>query len=155
MGTEIERKFLVASDGWGPADDGALQRQGYIAITSQGNMRVRLEGDEATLTLKSNQKGLTRKEFTYVIPFEEGEQILDSLCPFVVEKTRYKREFGGHLWEIDVFHGANDGLICAEVELESEEQHVALPAWVGEEVSHDVRYRVAYLAEHPFDGWAP
>ena len=58
MGTEIERKFLVANDGWGPADDGALQRQGYIAITSQGNMRVRLEGDEATLTLKSSQKGL-------------------------------------------------------------------------------------------------
>jgi CYTH domain-containing protein len=155
MGTEIERKFLVADDGWGPADDGALQRQGYIAITNQGNMRVRLEGDEATLTLKSSQKGLTRKEFTYVIPFEEGEQILESLCAFVVEKTRYKREFGGHLWEIDVFHGANDGLICAEVELESEEQHVALPAWVGEEVSHDVRYRVAYLAEHPFDGWSP
>ena len=84
MGTEIERKFLVANDDWGPADDGSLQRQGYIAITSQGNMRVRLEGDEATLTLKSNQKGLTRKEFTYVIPFEEGEQILESLCAFVV-----------------------------------------------------------------------
>ena len=105
--------------------------------------------------MKSKQKGLHRAEYEYEIPLDEGEEILDTLCGFVVEKTRYKRDVGGHVWEIDVFHGENDGLVTAEVELESEDEAFELPDWAGEEVSLDKRYRVAYLSEHPWRKWGP
>jgi len=153
MGTEIERKFLVIDDSWGPADDGSRQRQGYLAITDRGNVRVRIEHGVATLTLKGLQRGLTRDEFEYRVPLEDGERILETLCLWVAEKTRYKRRFGGHTWEIDVFHGENDGLVTAEVELGSEDEEVVLPPWVGEDVSHDRRYRVAWLSRHPWREW--
>ena len=153
MSREIERKFLVADDGWGPADDGSLQRQGYLAITETGTVRVRIEGGCAVLNLKSAQKGLTRAEYEYEIPLADGEEILATLCGFVVEKTRYRRTHAGHLWEVDVFHGENEGLVVAEVEIESEETEVRLPPWVGEEVSLDERYRVAYLSRHPYRAW--
>ncbi|MEM8883524.1 MAG: CYTH domain-containing protein [Planctomycetota bacterium] len=152
MGSEIERKFLVANEEWGPADDGNLQRQGYIAITEGGAVRVRVENGVAILNIKSKQVGLTRKEFEYEIPLADAEQLFE-LCGLVVEKTRYKRTYAGKVWEIDVFHGENDGLVAAEVEMESETETVELPPWVGEEVSHDVRYRVAYLSEHPWKSW--
>ena len=153
MGKEIERKYLVEGDAWGPAGDGSLQRQGYFAITERGTARVRIEGGRAILGLKSAQKGLTRAEFEYEIPLDEGEEILRTLCGLVVEKTRYKRTHGGKVWEIDVFHGENDGLVTAEVELEREDEEVDLPPWAGEDVSHDHRYRVAHLAQHPWGGW--
>lgn len=153
MGREIERKFLVEDEGWGPAGDGSLQRQGYLAITERGNIRVRIEGGAATLTLKGLQEGLTRDEFEYAIPLEEGERILQVLGLWVAEKTRYRRRHAGHLWEIDVFHGENDGLVTAEVELGSEDEEVDLPPWIGREVSHDTRYRVAHLSRHPWRTW--
>ncbi|MDH3591087.1 MAG: CYTH domain-containing protein [Planctomycetota bacterium] len=153
MGVEIERKFLVQDDGWGPAGDGRLQHQGYLAITDRGTMRVRIEAGKAILNLKSAQQGLTRAEFEYEIPLADGERILERLCGLVVEKTRYKREHAGHVWDVDVFHGANEGLVVAEVELADENEAVELPAWVGQEVSHDVRYRVAHLSQHPFSEW--
>ena len=153
MGSEIERKFLVAGDGWGPAADGRRQRQGYLAITDRGNVRVRVEEDVATLTIKGLQKGLTRDEFEYGIPLPDAERILERLCGLVIEKTRYRREFGGRTWEVDVFHGRNAGLVTAEVELESEDADVELPPWVGADVSHDTRYRVAHLSGSPYRDW--
>jgi len=153
MGKEIERKFLVANDGWGPGDDGRRQRQGYLTVKAPV-VRVRIEEDSATLTIKSAQVGLTRAEYEYAIPLEDAEEMLRTLCPFAVEKTRYLRRVGGHTWEVDVFHGANDGLVVAEVELESEDEVVELPGWLGEDVSHDVRYRVSYLSQHPHRSWA-
>jgi adenylate cyclase len=153
MGSEIERKFLVTNDRWGPGGDGKLQRQGYLAITDRGTVRVRIEAGRAVLNIKSRQQGLTRDEFEYEVPLADGEAILATLCGFVVEKTRYLREHAGRTWEVDVFHGENDGLVTAEVELDREDEPVALPDWIGAEVSHDVRYRVAYLSEHPWRTW--
>lgn len=153
MGTEIERKFLARAEGWSPGDDGVLQRQGYIAILDRGNVRVRVAGGQAWLTVKGRSSNLTQAEFEYPVPVGDAEEMLATLCGFVVEKTRYRREFAGRTWEIDVFHGENEGLVTAEVELESEDDEVELPPWVGAEVSHDMRYRVAYLSEHPYRSW--
>ena len=114
---------------------------------------MRVEGGRAILGIKSAQKGLTRREYEYEIPLEEGEEILDSICGLVVEKTRYKIEHAGHIWEVDVFHGANEGLMTAEVELEREDEQVELPGWVGDDVSHDTRYRVARLSESSWTTW--
>ncbi len=154
MGVEIERKFLIDDDSWGPADDGQLQQQGYLSITDRGTVRVRVEAGTAMLNLKSSQTGLTRAEFEYEIPLADGNRILETLCGWVVEKTRYKREFEGLTWDVDVFHGENDGLITAEVELETEGDAVTLPPWVGLEVSHDERYRVSTLSQFPYCEWS-
>ena len=154
MGKEIERKYLVLGNGWGPGDDrGVRQRQGYLAVNERGTVRVRVEGGRAVLTLKGAQRGLTRAEYEYEIPLEEGEAILAELCGFVVEKTRHRRDFAGRTWEVDVFHGENEGLVVAEVELESEDDAVEAPTWVGAEVSHDPRYRVSHLSKHPYRDW--
>lgn len=158
MGIEIERKFLVKNDDWRTAEDGTpLQgirfRQGYLA---EGNatVRVRCEGEEGRLTIKSNTQGVSRLEFEYAIPIADAEQLLDKLCKKpLIEKTRYVRHEHGMCWEIDVFDGENDGLIVAEVELSSEEQAFRLPAWVGAEVSADGRYYNVNLVKHPYREW--
>ncbi|MCK6461688.1 MAG: CYTH domain-containing protein [Planctomycetes bacterium] len=151
MANEIERKFLVRGDTWRPGPEGILQRQGYLSVEDP-TVRVRIEGPRATLTVKGAQKGLTRPEFEYGIPLADAEEML-LLCAFAVEKTRYVREFGGRRWEIDVFHGANEGLVIAELELAREDESFALPLWLGAEVSRDPRYRVSSLARNPFGKW--
>jgi CYTH domain-containing protein len=151
MASEIERKFLVRGDGWRPGPEGVLQRQGYLSVEDP-TVRVRIEGPRATLTVKGAQKGLARPEFEYEIPVADAEEML-GLCPFAVEKTRHVREFGGRRWEVDVFHGANEGLVIAEIELEREDESFALPLWLGAEVSRDPRYRVSSLARNPFRKW--
>jgi CYTH domain-containing protein len=152
MSSEIERKFLVRGDGWRPGPPGVLQRQGYLSAEDP-TVRVRIEGDRATLTVKGAQRGLARAEFEYGIPLADARELLD-LCGALVEKTRHLREFGGRRWEVDVFHGPNEGLIIAEVELSREDEEVALPPWVGAEVSHDPRYRVASLSRRPYREWS-
>ncbi len=153
MGREVERKFLVEGSGWGPGKDGVLQRQGYLAVTERGTVRVRIEGGRATMTVKGPQAGITRAEYEYKIPLADAEEMLATLCTVVLEKTRHARRHGSHLWEIDVFHGENEGLVTAEVELEREDELFDLPRWAGRDVSHDPRYRAAYLASHPFRTW--
>jgi CYTH domain-containing protein len=152
MGVEIERKFIVNGDGWKDGPDGHLQRQGYLAVTPTHTVRVRIEKGRARLNVKSAQTGLTRAEFDYDVPLGDAEQLMD-LCDPVIEKTRYLREFAGRTWEVDVFHGRNDGMVVAEVEIDDEDAQVELPPWVGAEVSHDMRFRVAYLVAHPYDEW--
>ena len=154
MGSEIERKFLVRGELPIADVSGSLQRQGYLAIHERGTVRMRIEKGRAILGIKSAQKGLTRREYEYEVPMADGEEMLAELCGIVVEKTRYKIEHAGDTWDVDVFHGANEGLVAAEVELESEEEEVELPPWVGDEVSHDVRYRVAYLSQHAWPEWS-
>lgn len=151
MASEIERKFLVRGDGWQPGPPGVLQRQGYLSVEDP-TVRVRIEGERATLTVKGAQSGLTRPEFEYGIPLADAEEML-RLCSFAVEKTRHAREFGRHLWVVDVFHGANEGLVIAEIELAREDESFALPLWIGAEVSRDPRYRVSSLARNPFRKW--
>ena len=155
MGIEIERKFLVANESWRElANEGTLYRQGYLIGAKQASVRVRIEGEQAFLNIKSMTLGVTRQEYQYSIPLDEAIQLLDTLCEKpLIEKTRYKLHYAGQEWEIDVFAGENAGLIVAEVELESEQQHIDLPPWVGVEVSTDPRYYNVNLVKHPYTTW--
>ena len=155
MGIEIERKFLVGSDQWrAAAGPGTRYRQGYLYAQADGAVRVRVAGDEAWLTVKGATRGIERLEFEYVIPRADAEAMLEHLCRRpLIEKTRYVVPHGGRRWEVDVFEGANAGLVVAEVELPSADAAVDLPAWVGREVSDDPRYYNANLARHPYREW--
>lgn len=153
MGTEIERKFLVCGDGWRKIAVGMRYRQGYIP-TEGCSVRVRTAGEKAFLSLKIWETPQSRTEFEYAIPMADAEEMLARLCTAGrIEKTRYRVISGGRAWEIDVFEGDNAGLIVAEVELESEDQAVELPEWIGDEVTQDPRYLNTHLAVHPFCTW--
>lgn len=154
MGREIERKFLVYGTAWKHGVDGKLVRQGYLSMDQERTMRVRAVADRGWLTIKGLMRGVTRVEHEYEIPLADAVQLLDTLCHQpVVEKTRYEIRYGGHLWEVDEFHGANEGLVVAEVELGSEDETFEQPPWLGDEVSHDPRYFNANLVRHPFKIW--
>lgn len=155
MGVEIERKFLVIKDKWElqAGKQGTLYRQAYVFTSPEKVLRVRLEGEQAKLTLKAAVSDRTRLEYEYDIPREEAEEMMDKLCDTEVRKIRYKINFEGKLWEIDVFEGDNEGLIVAEIELESEEEDFEYPAWLGTEVTEDQRYYNAALAKLPFNQW--
>lgn len=153
MGKEIERKFLVTADTWRALAPGTLYRQGYLSSAKERVVRVRTMGPRAALTIKGISVGATRLEFEYDIPFGEAEELLQLCEQPLVEKTRYKVSLGNLVWEIDEFHGVNEGLIVAECELESEDQAIDKPDWVGEEVTSDSRYYNSNLIAHPFTTW--
>lgn len=155
MATEIERKFLVVDERWRAQARGWRRIvQGYLANTERGSIRVRLEGDRASLNIKSMTLGVTRSEFDYPIPLDEAEIILQTLCMKpLIEKTRHEVDHEGHLWEIDEFHGDNAGLVVAEIELRDKLEPFAKPAWLGAEVSDDPRYYNVCLVERPFRSW--
>ena len=154
MGTEIERKFLVKDDTWREGAQGVRCRQGYMAGGPPVAVRVRIMGGVATLNIKKATVDITRDEFEYTIPLEDAEALLAGLCKgYPIEKTRYKVSFEGMLWEIDVFEGANEGLVVAEVELDDVDQYFDKPPWAGEEVSHDPRYLNTQLSRWPFAEW--
>lgn len=154
MGTEIERKFLVMSEGWRELATTTTFRQGYLSTVKERTVRVRTAGEVGTLTVKGLTVGATRTEFDYEIPVEDAHVMLDELCERpIIEKARHVVEVDGIRWEIDEFFGANQGLIVAEVELQREDQVFAKPAWLGEEVTDDPRYFNANLIAHPFNTW--
>jgi adenylate cyclase len=155
MGIEIERKYLVASDRWREqADAGTAFRQGYLVGSEHASVRVRIEGDQANLNIKSATLGVYRQEYEYPIPLADAERMLDTLCEKpLIEKVRYHVRFEGYTWEVDVFEGDNEGLVVAEVELSSEDEQPPLPPWAGEEVSHDPRYYNVCLVKHPYKQW--
>lgn len=157
MGIEIERKFLVKHDGWrGAVTRSARYRQGYLdtGTGSACSVRVRIEGEEARLNIKSAVLGTTRTEFDFPVPIEDANAILEQLCvrPFI-DKVRYFVGHGGHTWEIDVFEGDNTGLVMAEIELDDANAEFPRPDWIGEEVSHDPRYYNVNLVTHPYKDW--
>ncbi|MEO7100556.1 MAG: CYTH domain-containing protein [Luteolibacter sp.] len=154
MAAEIERKFLVVNDSWRDGSPGVRIAQGYLSQDPDRTVRVRLAGENAWITIKGRTQGITRAEFEYAIPPEEARDLLGLCLPSVIDKTRHEVRHGGHVWEIDVFHGENEGLIVAEVELSDEEESPEIPGWVGEEVSSDVRYFNSALARNPFVHWA-
>jgi len=154
MGIEIERKFLVVGGGWkAVAEDGLACRQGYLDSGQGSTVRVRVIGEQAFLTIKGATVGITRSEFEYEIPVLDAIEILALCGGAVVEKCRYFITHAGNVWELDVFEGANAGLVMAEIELETEEQSFEQPDWVGSEVSADPHYRNGHLARHPFAMW--
>lgn len=154
MGIEIERKFLVSDDSWRKNAMGILFRQGYLSAETDRTVRVRLEGDIGKLTIKGKTAGISRSEYEYEIPRQEAAEMLDMLClKPLIEKTRYRIEHAGLIWEVDEFYGANEGLILAEVELDSEDAKIALPDWIGQEVSGNPRYYNSNLVKDPFTEW--
>lgn len=155
MPVEIERKFLVEVDAWRAA---ARRReryaQGYVAGSALCSVRVRVGGDRAWLGLKGRLSGVTRLEYEYEIPVSEAREILDRLCAEGrVEKWRYWVPHAGHEWEVDEFLGDNAGLVVAEIELGSEDEAFARPAWLGPEVTQDPRYLNTSLARRPWQSW--
>ncbi|WP_211864455.1 CYTH domain-containing protein [Neoroseomonas soli] len=141
--TEIERKFLVAHDGWkaGVVSNCRI-RDGLVAVFGGGGkVRVRIAGEEATIALKGPRDGLARAEFEFPVPVAEAEAMLAAFCHGpIVEKTRHLVPHDGLTWEVDVYHGLLAGTVYAEVELAAETQHVTLPGWVGQEVTGDPRH---------------
>ena len=152
MGVEIERKFTVRAD-FCPQVAGTEMAQGYLSRDPQRTVRVRLAGGRGYLTVKGETRGMVRAEYEYEIPPSDARAMLALCDPPLVEKTRYVMDAAGRRWEVDVFHGANDGLVVAEVELPSETAEVTLPAWVEREVTGEKRYYNSSLIVHPYHSW--
>ena len=162
MGIEIERKFLVAGDGWRTAAHKVVpMAQGYLndlAIVDGGAMnasvRVRIEGEAAFLNIKSREPGPSRQEFDYAIPIADARALLKLCVGGLVDKRRHHVEFEGHLWEIDEFLGDNAGLVVAEIELAGVDEAFARPDWLGAEATHAHRYYNLALASRPYSQWS-
>ncbi len=152
MPVEIERKFLVLGEDW-KTDDGVRFIQGYLNHDRERTVRVRIAGTRAFLTIKGINDGAARAEFEYEIPVHDAEQLLRLCEGPLIEKTRHTVACAGMTWEVDEFHGANEGLVVAEVELETTEQTFFGPAWIGPEVTADARYFNSNLAMRPYSSW--
>ncbi len=152
MGKEIERKFLVKEGAWRNVK-GTRYLQGYLNSAKERNVRVRTMEDKAYLTIKGIAIGASRMEFEYEIPLQDADELLEICEKPLIEKTRYKIQEGGFVWEVDVFFRENQGLIVAEVELESEDQEFPKPDWVREEVTGDPRYFNSNLIKNPYTNW--
>jgi adenylate cyclase len=155
MAIEIERKFRVVDDSWRrQIRSSTLLRQGYLANTMRASVRVRLAADAGWLSVKAMTPGFARAEYEVAIPGDDANEMLDSLCEgALVEKWRHIVIHEGHEWEIDEFLGENAGLIVAELELDSQDEPFARPAWLGEEVTHDEHYYNFRLSQHPWRHW--
>lgn len=155
MATEIERKFTVINEDWRElVSHSKIYRQGYMSNNEQASVRVRIEDESANLNIKSATLGIERMEYEYDIPKHEAEEMLEHLCAKpLIEKTRHFVTYEGKIWEVDVFEGDNQGLVVAEVELNDANEPIALPSWVGEDVSHDKRYYNVCLVTHPYKDW--
>lgn len=155
MATEIERKFLVIGDF--SRDSYRAERivQGYICSQPGRTVRIRIRGEEGFLTIKgpSTDDGLSRYEFERPLPLADAEALFKLCEPGAIEKVRHLVRVGGHVWEVDVFEGANRGLVLAEIELASADESFEKPAWAGEEVTGDRRYYNSMLTKHPYTEW--
>lgn len=155
MAQEIERKFLVAGDFKSRAHASERITQGYLSSVPSRTVRVRVKGDKAYLTIKGigSQSGMSRYEWEKEIPVGEAQELLDLCEPGVIDKVRYLVKSGLHTFEVDEFHGDNEGLIVAEIELQSENELFEQPLWLGNEVTGDERYYNAMLSKHPYKEW--
>ena len=161
MGIEIERKFLVVGNGWRDVSHHVVpMAQGYLndlhAVDTGAmntSVRVRIEGEQARLNIKSRELGASRQEFDYLIPMDDARALLALCVGGKIDKRRHLVQHAGHLWEIDEFLGVNAGLIVAEIELGSEEESFEQPTWLGAEATHAVRYYNLALASRPYSQW--
>ncbi|MCG2583087.1 CYTH domain-containing protein [Massilia sp. TS11] len=153
MGVEIERKFLVRGAAWRQLGQPVRMVQGYLSSHKGRVVRVRIEGDQARLTIKGASHGATRGEWEYPIPVAEAEELLAICEQPLIDKTRTRIAQGRHVWEVDEFFGANAGLVVAEIELASEDEAFDKPDWVGTEVTGEARYANASLIHHPYSTW--
>lgn len=155
-GLEIERKFLVRGDDYKRQAYGSSRIcQGYICSGHGRTVRVRIRGDRGYLTIKgpSNKDGISRYEFEKEITLDEAGHLMALCEPGRIDKTRYLVKSGEHTFEVDEFYGENEGLVIAEVELQSEDEPFVKPDFIGREVTGDRRYYNAHLTKHPFCEW--
>ncbi|MBF0412038.1 MAG: CYTH domain-containing protein [Desulfamplus sp.] len=162
MGIEIERKFLVTDNSWLTSDIKYVQiKQGYLKNSSESSVRIRVAGEKGFITvkgkigslLKNKNSTIMRLEFEYEIPVKDALEMLKLCENPLIEKVRYQVYFMDFEWCIDLFEGDNQGLVVAEIELESEEQKFETPHWAGEDVSDDPRYLNSNLITNPFKKW--
>lgn len=156
MAIEIERKFEVLGELWRQEVSRTIEmRQGYLGTEGgRASVRVRIQGDQARLNIKAAVVGATRAEYDYPIPLADGQEILDALSVGGLHKRRHLIERDGVVWEVDEFLGDNAGLVVAEVELDSADQALVRPSWLGRELTDDRRYYNHYLALHPYRTWS-
>ncbi|HBT96463.1 MAG TPA: adenylate cyclase [Desulfobulbaceae bacterium] len=154
MGVEIEKKFLLANDGWRGLDAGRMYRQGYLNSEKGRTVRVRSAGERGYLTIKGPAVAGVRSEYEYEIPLADAVEILESLClrP-LIEKRRHRIAFKGFIWEVDEFFADNAGLVVAEIELPAPDTSFEKPFWIGQEVTGDPRYTNAALSRQPYCLW--
>lgn len=155
MGREIERKFLVRGEYKSQAYASSRIVQGYICSARGRTVRVRIRDTKGYLTIKgaSDAAGMSRYEWEREIPLAEAEELMKLCEPGVIDKTRYLVRSGRHVFEVDEFYGDNQGLVVAEVELTSETEPFEKPAFIGREVTGDVRYYNSQLMKHPYAEW--
>jgi CYTH domain-containing protein len=155
MSLEIERKFLVSGEFRNLAATASNIFQGYISCSPGRTVRVRIRDDRGYLTIKgkSGESGISRYEWEKEIPVNEARELLLLCEPGIIDKTRYIVYSGNHIIEVDEFHGSNEGLIMAEVELSHENEIFEKPSWLGEEVTGDPRYYNASLSVKPYNAW--
>ena len=152
---EIERKFLVSDSNFKELAHHSYEiRQAYLQKDPAKSVRVRISDNQAWLTIKgiSDKQGLVRNEWEYVIPVSDAQELID-LCERAIEKTRYEVKYQTQLFEVDVFHGQNDGLIVAEIELQNESDQVKKPDWLGKEITGKTKYYNLALLDFPYEKW--
>ncbi|MEZ4787920.1 MAG: CYTH domain-containing protein [Flavobacterium haoranii] len=151
---EIERKFLVNNNSF--LDDFSRSNrivQGYLSSHPERTVRVRIKGENGYLTIKGKSEGFSRYEWEKEIAIEEAEKLLQLCETGVIDKIRYDVIVGTHIFEVDVFYGENEGLVLAEIELQTEDETFEKPNWLGEEVTEDIKYYNSYLSKNPFKTW--
>lgn len=154
MGVEIEHKYLVKEGAWSPYTQGTLIRQGYLTTDKERTVRIRIHGEKGFVTIKGVTVGDSRAEYEYEIPLTDASQMLDNLClKPLIEKTRYEEVHHDRFWEIDVFHGDNEGLIVAEIELTGSQDHYQIPSWCSVNVTTDFRFANSSLLRNPYKNW--
>ena len=152
---EIEKKFLVKTIPENDIQYSHHIKQGYIVSDKDKVIRIRQKGDDYFITIKGNKVGISRFEFEYPIPKPDAKELFKHFCKKgLIEKTRHYVGHEGHTWEIDVFHGDNEGLVVAEIELESENQDFSIPKWAGDEVTYQEKYYNMNLMKNPFKDWS-
>jgi CYTH domain-containing protein len=155
MGREIERKFLVVGGYAHLATQAERVVQGFLSSVPERTVRVRLMGAHGFLTVKGrgDAHGISRFEWEMEIPAADAQALLALCEPGVIEKTRHRIPAGAHVFEVDEFHGANEGLVVAEIELTHEDEAFDRPGWLGVEVTGDPKYYNANLSRRPFSSW--
>lgn len=155
MAIEIERKFLVKGDYKSMATSHSLYRQGYLSSNPDCSIRIRIAGEKGFITIKgkSNDKGMSRYEWEKEITVAEADELIQFCISGIIEKVRYLVPFDGFIFEVDEFHGNNEGLTVAEIELKSEEEEFTYPPWLGKEVTGIKRYYNSSLLNAPFSQW--
>lgn len=155
MAEEIERKFLLGNSDWREQIEQSIpMTQGYLGNSRGCSVRVRVNGETASINIKSATLGVHRQEFDYPIPADEARELLADLADKpLIEKIRHIVRIGDHIWEIDEFGGANAGLVVAEIELQHADEPFTRPDWLGAEVSDDPRYYNVCLVRHPYSKW--